>query len=414
MYNQSFGASILLKNLRKTDFYDDNNLYDKSHRESVGVSAEKSAHSEFKGENPFRTFHLNGKQLYKIEGLDNNLIVRHIDRNLRKSLGKRIFSRDFIISTTSKLLGESIPYRVYRLDIKSFFESIDHEFLKHEINTLNATALTKRNTFCLLDYYKNINGTGVPRGIGISSTLAEITLSRFDAKIFGQDNVYYYIRYVDDILIITNGNEDKGNFLSWIELQLPPKLMLNKAAHKFEIHDLLQAPKLADTDDQLLGSITYLGYVMKIYNPKKTSSQKSATRKIVLDIADSKVSKIKTRIVRAFLTYARDNNFLNLKDRLRLLTSNYSMYDINSGRKKFAGIYYNYPLISENSKSISNLDAFMKNAILSKKGRIFSATYSLTTSKQKSDLLQFTFKMGFDQKKFAHFSPAKVKKLQHC
>lgn len=414
MYNQSFSASLLLNCLRRTDFHDDNRLYDRSFRESIAILAENSAHSKFQGVNPLVSFHLNGKRLYKIEELHNNLVLRKIHRNLKKSLNKRTFSRDFIISTTSNLLTEGIPYRVYRLDIKSFFESIDHNFLKNEIDALNVTQITKGNIFCFLDYYADINGTGVPRGIGISSTLAEITLSKFDEKISNLDNVYYYIRYVDDIFIITNGSEKKGDFLQFLELQLPYGLVLNKKEHKLAIHDLLQAPTWGHADDELLCSITYLGYVIKIYNPKRTPAQKTAMRKVILGIADSKVSKIKTRIARSFITYARDGNYQNLKDRLSLLTSNYSIYDINSGRKKFAGIYYNYPLISQESKNISNLDAFLKNAILSKRGRIFSMTHPLINSKQKSDLLQFTFKNGYNQKKFVHFSSTKLQQLQNC
>lgn len=413
MYNQSFSASFLLKCLRKTDFYDDNRLYDKEFRSSIGILAENSAHSEFQGGNPFATFHLNGKRLYKINDLHNNLVVRKIDRNLKKALGKRIFSRDFIISTAKKMLSESTPYRVYRLDIKAFFESINQKFLREEIDSLAVSPLTKKNVFCLLDYYNKINGVGIPRGVGISSTLAEITLSNFDASMSEHDNVYYYIRYVDDILIITNGNENSVSFLQLIENKLPLGLGLNRKKHKLAIHEL-KSPTWGNTQDELLCSITYLGYVIKIYNPQKTSGAKFPFRKVILDIAESKVKKIKTRIVRSFITYSRDKNYQNLKDRLRLLTSNYSMYDINSGRKKFAGIFYNYPLISQNSKSISELDNFRKNAILSKKGRVFCTTYSLIKPKNKSDLLQFDFKTGFNQRKFVHFNRDKVQELQSC
>lgn len=414
MYNQSFSSSILLKLLRKTDFYDDNRLYDKSHRESVAALAEKSAHSGFQGVNPFKFFHLNGKRHYKVDGLHNNLVLRKIDKNLKKSLGKRTFSRDFIVSTTAKILAENVPYRVYRLDIKSFFESIDRNFLKEQINNLDVTYLTKMNIFYILDYYEKINGAGIPRGVGVSSTLAEIVLSKFDAKISEHDHVYYYIRYVDDIFIVTSGSEDKEKFLQSIESHLPLGLALNKKQDKLSISDVLQPPAWSDNGDKLLYSISYLGYAIKIYNQKKITTQKKPTRKIILDIAESKVNKIKTRIARSFITYVRDGNYQNLKDRLRLLTGNYSIYDINSGRKKFAGIYYNYPLISQNSESIARLDAFREGVIFSKNGRLPSIFYPLVSSGQRSDLVQFSFKIGFDQKKFVHFNSTRVQELQNC
>lgn len=333
---------------------------------------------------------------------------------MKKSLGKRCFSRDFIVLTACKLIAEGVPYRIYRLDIKSFFESIDHDFLKNSVRRLSVNPLTTKNLFYLLDIYAGMGGTGVPRGLGISSTLAEIALSDFDHCVSNLNNVYYYIRYVDDILLISNRTERKVDFFNKLESLLPIGLLFNRSSSKLSIQEAINAPEWSLNNDKLICKFSYLGYEIKVHDAQKIRSLKNPIRKVTLDIADSKVKKIKTRIVRSFIAYLKDKKFQDLRDRLRLLTNNYSIYDIDSGRKKFVGIYYSYPFISQDSVSIVALDKFINNAILSRTGRVFSRTSKLLTSNQKSDLLQFKFSIGHSKKKFVHFSPAKIQKLQEC
>ena len=44
---------------------------------------------------------------------------------------------------------------------------------------------------------------GLPRGLNISATLAELYMKDFDHNIVTTDGVFYYSRFVDDIIIFS-------------------------------------------------------------------------------------------------------------------------------------------------------------------------------------------------------------------
>lgn len=100
-----------------------------------------------------------------------------------------------------------------KLDIKAFYASIDQDILlkklrkkirKSVIIDLITKAI-KTTTFSYLTKEKNeiIRDRGIPEGLSISNTLANIYLMDLDKKYSTNENIRYW-RYVDDILILVN------------------------------------------------------------------------------------------------------------------------------------------------------------------------------------------------------------------
>lgn len=416
MYDQSFGFMPLLKCLRKSDFYKFPDLRIEKNKIDLILSASEAAHATFEKTNPLQSFHLLKRTLYKIPNFAHEIVIRKIGKNLRHATRKKVFSRDFIASNVITLTKEGVPYTVYRLDIKSFFESVNTQHLVEKIkSTRGISQLTQTNLFWLLQQHAAIGGSGLPRGLSISSILAELTLDEFDTKINNHVCVYYYSRYVDDIIIITSGLEEQNEFSCFLNECLPPGLTFN--TKKTKIASASSYPEWQDTIDVLVCNFDYLGYNIKIFDPcppTRTAKQQAAQRKVVVDISSSKIAKYKTRIARSFLDFSRTHDFALLRDRVKLLTSNFSIYDRNIGRNKLSGIYYSYQLLTPNSNGLSVLDNFLENAIRSKSGRIFSQSAALLSSKHRTELLGYKFSRGHATRKFNHFSSRRIAEVQNC
>jgi retron-type reverse transcriptase len=108
---------------------------------------------------------------------------------------------------------------IIKIDIKGFYDSINQQILLDKIRiklksnfflSLIEKAIT--NPTVPKKYDKNEKDTyrqylGIPQGLAISNILANIYLSDFDDKISQQCENYY--RYVDDILLVCDGDKNK-------------------------------------------------------------------------------------------------------------------------------------------------------------------------------------------------------------
>jgi hypothetical protein len=417
MYDQSYNAVTLSAALRKGDFHKIPPVLKDTFRKEVVNEATTSARTIFDGLNPISAFHLKKKSAYRIKKLKDDLVVRKLSLNLKRLTKFRARGRSFVVSTLRHFLEEGVPYRVYRLDIKSFYESFLSEDIKTKTLALRRlTPLSKQHLTTLLDHYEAIGGQGLPRGMGISAVLSDWLMAEFDSEMLAHPAVYFYGRYVDDITIITNLREDQTTFLSEITEKLPTGLNLNKK--KTSIFSLGYKTKLvkhpATTPDHKF-SLSYLGYQFSVLDPlQTTNTNRSEFRLVRVEIAPEKIRKIKSRIIRSFVNFRKTGDFSLLIERIKFLTSNFSVVDKNTGKRKLSGIFHSYPLLSENSKSLAELDQFLKNAILSKKGRLFSLTAPMHSSEQKRKLLSLRFTHGHKTKHFINFPPAKINQIQEC
>ncbi|WP_265090276.1 antiviral reverse transcriptase Drt3a [Psychrobacter cibarius] len=213
---------------------------------------------------------------------------------------------------------------MYRLDIKSFFESIDIKTIKQTLTHQNISNQTKILIEKIIDDVHRTQATGLPRGLEFSPSLAELILQEFDSKVRAQNDIFFYSRYVDDIIIISSGVENRKNFLRLIKSFLPDELAFNY--NKQKVIDVSKRHyNLSE-----VAVFEYLGYEYKVIDSKiegrttdnKKNIRKSKFREVSVSLSQSKIKKIKTRVYRAVYSYIHTGDYRLLEDRLAFLTSN--------------------------------------------------------------------------------------------
>lgn len=413
MYDQSYNFISISKVLRKNDFYLKPWLRNPQSKDTEIKAAVERSENGFASYSFLNSSSLRGKNVYRIPAFSHELLLRKIDKNLRRA--KPLFSpsRDTIIANLRVLIAESAQFKIYRLDIKSFYESFAPSLVLSTIyNIKGLSPQTKNHIKCIIDHFTSRGGLGLPRGLALSATLSEIVMSSFDAIIKSMQGVYFYSRYVDDIIIITSGEEHSKQFTTKVSKLLPSGLYLNKKKQ-----ELCSAPdssgykKNQQPDMPLLFSFEYLGYSFSVYEPP----EKNGSREVVLDIAESKVKKIKTRLTKAYLDYCKNKNFELLEMRMKFLTSNFSVLDINRGGYRLAGIYHNYHRIDKDrSLALDALDEYLRLATMSSFGKVFHRFFCNTTVLQRRRLLTFSFKRGFNERNYFYFNRTQFKAIREC
>ncbi|MDK1182751.1 RNA-directed DNA polymerase, partial [Cronobacter sakazakii] len=196
-------------------------------------------------------------------------------------------------------------------DIKDFYESINRntiieKLVKSPIVSYKTKRLIKR--FFELPHVSL--ESGLPRGIGLSATMAELYLEDFDDKVKRTNSVFYYARYVDDIIIFTC---DKiMDFQAFFKTFLPDNLEFNiSKCREINIH--------SDDKGMMADEFNYLGYCFCVRNGKVKNSEK---RDVKVTISKKKIFKLKRKIVLSLKDYCNTNDFTLLEKRIKFLTSN--------------------------------------------------------------------------------------------
>nr|WP_179105688.1 antiviral reverse transcriptase Drt3a [Halomonas utahensis] len=335
-------------------------------------------------------------QVYKPSNFTDDLAVRSINKNLKRILKAKQSDRQTIINQIKILLREETPFKVLKLDIKNFYESIDRKKLLHTVWDDPIISFRTKVLIEKLFASPQINEiSGLPRGLALSSTLSEFLLQDFDQTLTAMKGVYYYARYVDDIIIFCFMNENSIKKSAIAELQ-KVGLQLNE-----------EKTKLFSAENSKTNPIEfdYLGYqFIKTGANTKTN------------IANKKIKKIKSRIVRSFLDHHKNPNFNLLLERIRYLAGNHRL-DSRSrieGSPLKTGIYYNYPQIDEDSTSLKDLDQFLRKQIFSKTNSFGHKQSQLLTSEQKNKLAKISFKSGFNNRLTHNYTYNKMMMIKSC
>lgn len=410
---------MLERVLRKHEFRKVPAASHEAFREAVLTDAVISAATCFNApNNPLKSFPLRGKLVYRLIRPEDELVLRQLVRNVRRCMPRTGEGRSQIVTNLRLLLAEGVPYRVYRLDVRSFYESFQkQEVLKvlHDLRKLSPLSKTLIET--LLNSHTAMGGAGIPRGLSLSAALSDLLMNRFDHLIRSGEDTFYYSRYVDDIIIVSSAREKKAEFVTWVKNSLPPGLTLNP--NKRDVVEDLSKVKMENlSSTPPIFSFDYLGYAFTVSNPTKLEADKKKKsdldRIVSIDIASKKVKKFKTRIVRAFLDFGKTGDWDLLRDRVAYLTQNFSVYNLKAGGKKLAGIYHSYPLVNAQSGALLELDYFLRNAVLARTGRVFSKSALLLGGKQKRHLLRASFVRGHASQSFIHFSGRRIQDIQRC
>lgn len=353
-----------------------------------------------------------GCDLYLVTDMSEELVLRKIARNISTTRRMAPTNRNQLIEELVHHLEDGVKYRVYRLDIEKFYESIDQDQI---LKIVEKDAFISRKTLGLLrEFFLRMRFqfamTWIPRGIGLSSILSDLSLSSLEFFMKRSSEVYYFGRFVDDMVVITSGEEDQDQFLEKIQ-KLLGNLKLNKA--KTKIDNILAFGEKQSVHPARV-QFDFLGYRFDIQNhcANKGSKTKFPTkREIKISIAEKKIEKIKKRIVKSFLSFENDGNFSLLKDRVRLLTTSYQFYDPKRGRKMLCGLRHSYPAVNSAHENLLELDNFLVWAISNRHKR--HSPHSLTPH-QKKELRSFLFRNGYSNRVTYFFSGKRLAEIQGC
>lgn len=317
-------------------------------------------------------------------------IIKQIQRNIRKLYKVKQSDRHQIVSQLSILLDNKFPKYLIRKDIKEFYESVPHHSLLEIIDHENLLSFTSKQYIkSILDAYKGLSGSdkGLPRGVGISAYLAELFMRDFDSKVKLDDEVIFYGRYVDDIVIL-----------------YAPKPDANMSAKVSGIKALAIAKGLnlndIKTKEYPLPSeyrFDYLGYQ---FQSKMIPNSGDV---FTLDMSFKKLKKFIHRIKSSFSVYNQTPQKYRRKaskalvQRLTYLTSNTRLYGNKSGT--LIGIYFSNQLVTKMER-IDLLNKCLAQQI-----------NNLSDQALKTRLSTLCFKKGFDNKIFHKFSTQQIKEL---
>lgn len=328
-----------------------------------------------------------GKKVYGVgSSLEQVLAIRFVQRALKVLYELRMPPRDILVSQIKSLALDGVPKYIIRSDVESFYESVRHKELLDGIHQApELSVLIKRVLTRLMKDYVVVSGAenGLPRGIGISAYLSEIYLSSIDAEIRRQDNLFYYARYVDD-MVLMYAPQRKELAAKYLETLGE---ILNGKGLKFN-----DKTKPIDLLEEFKGKFDYLGYTFDV------SSSSSGVQ-----LSQRKLNKYRSRIDKAFSDYNSKFTFVPKKSeeelvlRCLFLTGNMRLFNRKSNA--FIGVYFSNKYIT-NTSQLSGLDHYFRNKI---KG---VASPSLTRK-----LSKLSFEKGFKEKLFRNFDSRQLSEL---
>ncbi|WP_444684582.1 reverse transcriptase domain-containing protein [Alkalicoccus luteus] len=304
----------------------------------------------------------------------HQLLSKVFDDNLNKEIVHTVIS-----NLKKELNKDSFDYFI-KIDIEKFYDNIPHDKLisklKNKIRKKEILHLIKQAIITPTiangnnkqkPYSKNERG--VPQGLSISNTLANVYMSDLDNK-YQSDSSLKYFRYVDDILILCDSSKGIETEINIINDLNNKGLSVNQEKNKC---------------GHLVNDFTFLGYQFR-------------TRKA--EVQEHNIHKIEASIIEVFTKYKysqfkRRSEFiwtLNLKitggiidekkygwvffysqiDRLevlyhldKFLQKMMKRFDINniqeSSIKSFARTFHEVYFNKANTKYIPNFDLFSED-----------------------------------------------------
>lgn len=331
---------------------------------------------------------IDGKKIYGVQNsLEQILAVRFVQTNLKSLYNIKMSSRDILVSQIKTLALDGVPKYIIRSDIESFYESVRHKDLLDEIHeSPKLSVLIKRMLTRLIKDFSLVTSSdkGLPRGIGVSAYLSEIYLLSIDAEVKRQKDLFYYARYVDDMVLMYAPSQKELADKYLIDLN---GILLKKG---LELND--NKTKEIDLLMEARGSFDYLGYMFDV------SSSSKGVR-----LSRKKVDKYKERINKAFYDYSKKSVFIPNKAaeelllRCLFLTGNMRLFNRKSNA--FIGVYFSNKYITD-TRQLSGLDNLFK----SKVGNISSPSL-------QRKLLKLSFEKGFKEKLFRNFETKQLSEI---
>ncbi len=173
---------------------------------------------------------------------------------------------------------------VLKCDIKKYFANIDHKILKNKLNEIKDKKCVNL-LFSIIDSYNKDIEKGLPIGNQVSQILGVVYMDKIDRLIKEILRVKFYVRYMDDLILLSsNKNELKLCLHKIIEELKTLKLELNQKTNisrlkngleflgaKYEIQDTGKI--VLKIKEQTKRKFNNKLKVVKFYNSKKLIEQ---------------------------------------------------------------------------------------------------------------------------------------------
>lgn len=290
-------------------------------------------------------------------------IVRQFSRYSPPNRAQEVKSIAGVLSTIPRL-------KTFRCDIKGFFESIN---FAAAIEAMIAGGLRNESCAC---HMRKLNARlitdwghhGLPRGIALSSLVADFSIQEVDTAIQSHPDVLLYSRYVDDILVIHLGTP------STIEDCVRSAV----TSSGFQLNESKTYHKLFQND-----VIEYLGYAL--YSGKDEATE--------IGIAKRKLNRIKTRLILSLLAFLRDRDYPTLVERLRFLTASTRMSSAERSKPIHVGVQHTYRSASKRRilEDLRSLDCFFHGLLCSKRYRLSARVRAALSPPRLDELKRFSF-----------------------
>lgn len=170
------------------------------------------------------------------------------------------------------------------LDVKHFFDSINHDVLKSQLNIMKCISMRDMLYF-LID--NSPESTGLPIGNQSSQWLALYAMNPIDRIIKEEYSCPYYVRYMDDLRILSPSKEFL--ILLWKSLDLKMKDL------KLEFNSKTQIIKLKDGFN-FIGwhyRVTNTGKVLVTHANDKKHLTKNAVNRLLYDFGMDRLDEDK-------------------------------------------------------------------------------------------------------------------------
>ena len=202
MLYQSFSELALKRILRPSDFLQPGSARTIDDFLPVIEKAAKEVQDRTLSFDGIRPSIRRKKTILRVTSQSQQLIIRKLNDTLKRVYKTRQADRGKICRTMGLLMTDPSPYFIVRCDVKSFYESMP---TKQLIEAVSWNRLFSPETKWVLDKLFRSQEVqacpGLPRGLAISSTLSEKFMESFDKQVIRTPGVFYYARFVDDILI---------------------------------------------------------------------------------------------------------------------------------------------------------------------------------------------------------------------
>ena len=189
---------------------------------------------------------------------------------------------------------------IVKIDVKKFFYSIVREVLKEIIAKTIKDEKTLNLIYLIIDSADVIDILGMPLGNVISQICANIYMNVIDQYVKRNLGLKYYIRYMDDIVIIVENKEKAKEVLELIRIKVETTLGMKLNEKKSKIFPIAQGVNF-------IGFKIYTTHMLLRNESKKTVKQKLRKFKPMLIKGEMTIEKAE-QILNSWYGHAEQAN----------------------------------------------------------------------------------------------------------